>query len=1075
MFHFHRSNSHSALLNQLQNKLSDKKSIDSFSFNEDLIIVQNKGMQRWLTLQLTEQFGITHALEFRFPLKFLWELYQSLCGFQGKDVLASKKEFMQWAIFDELNNGSKSFNEIEAYLKTATVTDVELKKWEISGVLASLFDEYELYRTSELPSKILTESKQGNWQFDLFKTIVESQPKGSFRHQLHNSLIENLRKEHAEIGYKRIFIYGIPTLPEASLRALILLAKHCEVHFFQIVPTDNSNWKNSKLEFKNHPLLQQLSKEGRELSHLIHEICESEEFEVERHDLFKKPDQDTTQLERLKKSFYDVEIGTKSELKEDESIIFSSNYSAAREIETLRDYLLNAFEDKKLQPSDVLIMSADIDKYAPFIKYYFSETIQGKSLPFSLADMKSSTQDEQIQALFALIDLLDSPLKRTDFIEFLSHESIRSHFGFDGLAINRITSWIEKSHVRFGWEKETEEYAWADVSFQSLREQWFNSIFYLPDSDHLQNGKLVSFSISNGDELETWAKVEQLFEALFELISELKADKNDSSNSKCKTIKEWLTWLLELYEKILSTEKDSTIPKKILKLQEIANYGNPTSTLSFKLFSRFIKQQFDTTSAGSGFLKGKITCSAMVPLRSLPFKIIALIGMNDGQFPGKKPRVSFDWLANEPKEGDRDRKTDDYYLLLESIISAKEKLYISYLGRNSRDDSKVPMSPPVSALLETIEQCCSHKPRIYEHPLYSHNQNYFTSDTVLFKSQNETALTVAESIFTLNKENEDRYITIANQFEQKAVFPSKLKDSKTRTIEIESLFKLWENSGDWILKNQKGIYVPKVKEELSNEESFRLNPLENYVLKEFLFEKILSKEEMTFEELFEIARQKGLIEASLEARSNFEAVFTEIKTTSDQIIEKHFDGIKPEKKTLTVVENDLEISIQAYQTNGNASLLVRFSDFTNEKYKHRIPILASLFQKEFGNEHQLILWDKNKNEDIVPKKNDEFTRVFIDQSKKMLENGFPTQYNWRKEAQTIRFELNEEGSFKFYDELEKEHFIDALISSALAAKDFNEEDALSLELNWKKGEWMLSKEALIAAKSFYVSQIKEAK
>jgi len=60
-------------------------------------------------------------------------------------------------------------------------------------------------------------------------------------------------------------------------------------------------------------------------------------------------------------------------------------------------------------------------------------------------------------------------------------------------------------------------------------------------------------------------------------------------------------------------------------------------------------------------------------------------------------------------------------------------------------------------------------------------------------------------------------------------------------------------------------------------------------------------------------------------------------------------------------------------------------------------------------------------------------------------------------------------------ELEKEHFIDALISSALAAKDFNEEDALSLELNWKKGEWMLSKEALIAAKSFYVSQIKEAK
>jgi len=153
----------------------------------------------------------------------------------------------------------------------------------------------------------------------------------------------------------------------------------------------------------------------------------------------------------------------------------------------------------------------------------------------------------------------------------------------------------------------------------------------------------------------------------------------------------------------------------------------------------------------------------------------------------------------------------------------------------------------------------------------------------------------------------------------------------------------------------------------------------------------------------------------------------------------------------------------------------RNSDFTNEKYKIRIPILASLFQKEFGDEHQLILWDKNKNEDIGSKRNDELTRIFIEQSKKMLENGFPTQYNWRKEAQTIRFELNEDGSFKFYDELAKEHFIDTLISSAIAAKDFNEEDALSLELNWKKGEWMTSKEALIAANMFYVSQLKEGK
>ena len=107
---------------------------------------------------------------------------------------------------------------------------------------------------------------------------------------------------------------------------------------------------------------------------------------------------------------------------------------------------------------------------------------------------------------------------------------------------------------------------------------------------------------------------------------------------------------------------------------------------------------------GSGFITGGVTFCALKPMRSIPFKVICLIGMNDGAFPRADRHLSFDLMAQKPRLGDRSLRDDDRYLFLETLLSARERLHISYVGQSIRDNSEAPPSVLVSELLDYVAQ-----------------------------------------------------------------------------------------------------------------------------------------------------------------------------------------------------------------------------------------------------------------------------------------------------------------------------------------------------------------------------------
>ena len=102
-----------------------------------------------------------------------------------------------------------------------------------------------------------------------------------------------------------------------------------------------------------------------------------------------------------------------------------------------------------------------------------------------------------------------------------------------------------------------------------------------------------------------------------------------------------------------------------------------------------LAQRLDQQRISQRFLAGPVNICTLMPMRSIPFKVVCLLGMNDGVYPRTLPPLGFDLMSQKPQRGDRSRRDDDRYLFLEALMSAEQTLYISYIGRSIRTTASV--------------------------------------------------------------------------------------------------------------------------------------------------------------------------------------------------------------------------------------------------------------------------------------------------------------------------------------------------------------------------------------------------
>ena len=836
MLRLYQSNRLEVLADQLADLLSQSA---GSVFSPQQVVVQHPAMRRWLTLKLAERMGICANITFPLPANFIWQLFQA-CAHEVPQENAYSPAVLQWRLLSRLDafRNDPRFSAVNAYLGQGE----ELDHYQLAGRIAELFDQYLIYRPDWITAWEGNESRVpgDEWQAALWRALVmdEAGP-----HWIHLLQAFEQRLSAGELAGRlpeRVILFGISSLSPAYLDLLRRLAEQIDVHLYlvnpcqdywtEIVPeqeqarqTVAANGLELYLDVGN-PLLASLGRQGRDFFAAILELdpgCEPCFVES----------QGDTRLARLQREILNLEPSADSSPCDD-SIRIHACHSPMREIEVLRDQLLDIFErHPELTPDDVVVMMPDIDSYAPVITALFSEPDQTPYLLFDIQGRSTLDANPALRSFFTLLDIPNGRMPASEVVTLLETASLRQRFGITDDALPLITRWIEQGTIRWGRDA-------GDLARLGLPERAQNSwqagldrllLGYAMGGDEpgLIDGILPQRGIEGADAQQLGGLAE-FVQSLFALSHTL-----SGSSSVIEWCGRFQRLLATFFEPEESHDELAILRSAIETTQHQVQQAAFHDAVGLALISTHLRREVESLAAGGGTGGSGIRFCSLTAMRGQPAAVVCLIGMNDGQFPREQRSFAFDLIAQHGRAGDRSRRADDRYLFLELLLAARSTLYISYTGQDQRDNSELPPSELVNELLDYL----GRDGVLTRHPLQPFSQRYFKADSGLFSYS--TQMCEAGQV----KEGADRIVPTS--------FTASLSepDAEWRQLSPEQLIDFFSSPARYLLRRRLGVRLDEGDVQLASEEPFELDYLSAIQLQESLLESGHGKEVLFEQEM----------------------------------------------------------------------------------------------------------------------------------------------------------------------------------------------------------------------------------
>ncbi len=522
---------------------------------------------------------------------------------------------------------------------------------------------------------------------------------------------------------------------------------------------------------------------------------------------------------------------------EDTSIQVHSCHSPMREIEVLHDNLLAMFEENPdLMPHDIIVIAPDIETYAPYVHAVFAaQADEALRIPFSIADQSPRKASRVVEGFLALLDLSGSRFGAPQVIGLLEFPGIKERFGLVESDLKIIERWIRDTHIRWGIDSKSRLSAdlpgFSENTWRAGLERLLLG-YAMPGENRIMFDGILPYDHIEGDVAQILGKFLEFLDRLFSWAQTLLTPRK---------LGEWQKVLLTILEQFFrpdeSSEKDLQVLRHLLDgLTDKEASSGFNQSIGLEVIYCYLKSMLDQNNYGAGFLSGGITFCAMLPMRSIPFKVICLIGMNNEAFPRDSQPLNFDLMAKYPETGDRSRRKDDKYLFLESIISARQKLYISYVGQSIQDNSRIPPSVLVSELLDSIEQSFDLPAKnILDHIVTTHRLQPFS--TAYFQENS--------GLYSYSIENMLACTGAAEKKEVGPFFPHRLamtpaEAAEWQNLDLDSLCLFFSHPAKFILQRRLGLMLEDELPLTDECENFDLNPLERYLIEQNLLKSSLS-------------------------------------------------------------------------------------------------------------------------------------------------------------------------------------------------------------------------------------------
>lgn len=928
MFHLYQSNKVEVLLAQLIRLLLEQ---DVAPLQRQTVVVENPGLAHWLKMQLAHSLGIAANVHFPMPSRFFWDIQRSLQPDLQQESVFSK-DTLTWLVLeclqdDDLMNRSE-FSLLKAYLSQdlGSVQQAELNAFQLSSGIADLYDQYLVHRPDwienwEQGQFVFDETPlaEHQWQGDLWQALLElAKKKGLPTHHRGNQLqhfLDVLSGAESDVDFgtlpSDVIFFGFSTLPKHQIDALNLLSKHCNVHVLTPNPceqywgdvVDETVQARLRLRNKNvemldagNDLLASLGGMGKDYQRMLLDVDD-----IQEHDLFVESEADhvlaqiQNQILKLKK---DAPLNW---VDEDNSIQVVGCHSPMREIEVLHDHLLDVFAKKNFDPQDVVVMIPDVASYAPYIDAVFNSS--EPRIPYSISDRPVQAEHPLLSAFLLILGLPKGRFTFSEITSLLEIPAVYRAYGLQEHQLPQLKSWLKEAGIRWGFDEHQRQ--------QQGLPAWKQNTWLYGFKRLLMGYAVSGESIVEG--INPVSSVEGLNAQWIGPVMDFVDDLNGfiGESEELRSASAWSGFVLKLVDKLfLADEQEQAIMEHIYEALEswvdTTQKVHYQQDIAFSVLADGLNQRLQSSGGSQHFMVGKVNFCTLLPMRSIPFKMVAVLGLNDADYPRSVIPNSLDLMRFKRRLGDRSRRDEDRYLFLEALLSARDSLWLSYKSRDQKDDKPLTPSVVLAELMDYLQMSVEEGQYFQQHPLQPFNKAYFSEQSAL-SSYNQDWLAVHDDV---------------SHKDHSADMTQWMQAAPVHDLLIDDLIQFYQHSSKYFLNHVLNVNLSIWADEHEDEEPFELDGLTAFQLKQNMLERVLIGEEasaisvaeghLAFGEIGQKQWQKvesslqpllqqaqayleGEVQAPLETSIKFETLNVQLLGWQKQLMGDHLVMILPNK------------------------------------------------------------------------------------------------------------------------------------------------------------------------------------
>ena len=865
-------------------------------FAREMIAVPARGIERWLAQELSARLGaspgradgVAANISFPFPGTVIGTALAAANDLElDEDPWVPSR--LVWPLLSVLEETADDAEWLDTLRRNIGAEGDPLRagrRFSAVRHVADLFDRYGVHRPAmvrrwatgdEVDGSLRPISAADVWQPRLWSLVRQRVGIESPAERLDRA--ERQLRDGLEIPDvpDRLAVFGLTSLPASFVQILAGIAAHRDVHLFLLHPSA-ALWdaisaktrsrsrrgvarreEDRTREAATHPLLASWGRDAREMQLVL---AATGAGDGEHRKLSEQP---VTLLQRLQSDLranrppqspradqLDVRPALDAA---DRSVQVHACHGRTRQVEVVRDAVLHLLaDDPTLEPRDVLVMCPDIESFAPLISAVFgAEAVaeDGERAPGSLPDLRVRLADRAIRqtnpllrVVAELLHLADARLTASEVLDFAGREPVRRRFRFDDGALEQLEAWVAGSGIRWGLDAgHRSAFSLGDVPANTWRaglDRILLGVTMADEEDRLVGGVCPLDDVAE-QMVPVAGRLAELIDRLGTHLAQLR---------RTQTVTQWRDAIFAAADALTATrERDDWQSLQLARMlddvvDESEQDGKPSDiALSLSEVRALLEDRLRGRPTRANHRTGDLTVCTLVPMRSVPHRVICLLGLDEGTFPRRTTGDGDDLLDRDPHVGDRDPRTEDRQLLLDALLAAKDTLVVTYTGRNERTNEVKPPAVPIGELLDVVDRTVrGSEPRrsaleqiVVEHPLQPFDPRNFIPGGLGHAAPwrfDATTLSGAQAL-------------AAGAESIREFLSAPLEPLAEEEVHIDTLVTFFDHPVRTFLRRRLDVYLPETGEETSDAIPVELDHLERWQLGDTLLRARLRSADQT--------------------------------------------------------------------------------------------------------------------------------------------------------------------------------------------------------------------------------------